>query len=193
MGFWDMHVSFRTVLALILLAFTAGLFAPAYLGVTGFTTAVTPTPAVSFSGIQGAFCPSPTCVSLPISALETAHERVWVAMYSFTNTELADALIAAKQRGADVRVIVEKQQAGSQYSQHDELAAAGIPVRIDTNPNLMHDKFAVLDEDIVITGSMNWTGNGVRENNENVLVIHSDELNQQFATEFQKIWDESEA
>jgi phosphatidylserine/phosphatidylglycerophosphate/cardiolipin synthase-like enzyme len=112
-------------------------------------------------------------------------------MYSFTNPALAEGLIQAKNKGVDVRVVVEKQQAGGQYSQHQELAAAGIPVRIDTNPSLMHHKFAVVDVGVVITGSMNWTGNGVGENNENVVIIASPELNSKYAEEFDRVWNDS--
>ncbi len=147
--------------------------------------------SVSFSGIQTAFCPSFECSSLPISALDSAKERILVAMYSFTNEDLRDALIRAHERGIVVRVVVEKQQASGQYSQHEELAAAGILVRIDSNPNYMHHKFAVIDSDLVINGSMNWSGNGVGENNENVMVIHSPELNKEFADEFENVWSES--
>lgn len=190
-----MHLSVKAVLGLVLVAFGAGvLFTPA-LSSTGLVTASSgnfpPTPA-EFTGIQTAFCPSPTCVSLPVSAIDNTHERAWVAMYSFTNADLRDALIRAHARGADVKVVLEKQQAGSQYSVHPELTAAGIPLRIDTNPQLMHNKFAVLDSGAVITGSMNWTGNGVKENNENVNVIQSPELNAQYASEFQEIWEESQ-
>ncbi|MBM3282234.1 MAG: phospholipase D family protein [Candidatus Diapherotrites archaeon] len=148
---------------------------------------------LNYSQATVSFCPSLECVSLPVSALDSSRTRVWVAMYSFTNEDLANALVRAHNRGVDVRVIVEKQQAGSKYSQHEELSAAGIPVRMDSNPNYMHDKFAVIDSDTLINGSMNWTGNGVSENNENVMIISSPELNEKFAQEFGKIWSESDA
>ncbi len=147
---------------------------------------------VSFSSLRVTFCPSPECTTLPISVLDAAQNRIHVAMYSFTNEDFSDALIRAHERGVDVKVVVEKQQAGSQYSQHAALADAGVPVRIDTNPNLMHHKFAVIDGEKTITGSMNWTGNGVGENNENELVLNSPEANNQFEEEFEKIWEESQ-
>lgn len=190
--YWMMHLSVKVLLGLLLVAFGAGAFVGPNFSFTGLVSGSQPVPSgVEFSGIQAAFCPSPACVTLTASAIDNANERIWVAMYSFTNTDLRDALIRAKNRGVDVKMIVEKQQAGGQYSQHDELAAAGIPVRIDTNPNLMHDKFAVLDHGMVITGSMNWTGNGVSENNENVNVISSPSLNAQYENEFTKVWNES--
>ena len=177
-------------MGLILITFGVGIFAGQYYLPS---LVVPPDAPVSFTGIQSEFCPSPECESLVTFTLAQAKSRAWVAMYSFTNQTIAQALIDAKNRGVDVRVIVEKQQAAGQYSQHQEVFAAGIPVTIDTNPQLMHHKFAVIDDGAVITGSMNWTGNGVGENNENELVIHSSELNQKFALEFQKVWDESNA
>lgn len=188
-----MQVSIKALLCVLLVAFGLGIFFPSYFSQTGLATSINPSFSSSFSGIQTAFCPSSECTTLPVSVIDSALKRVDVAMYSFTNQDFSDALIRAHERGVVVRVIVEKQQAGSQYSQHDKLASAGILVRIDSNPNYMHDKFAVVDDSIIINGSMNWTGNGVNENNENVMVIYSPELNTKFAEEFEKIWNDSDA
>lgn len=186
----NMKISLHTLTGFLLIAFGIGIFAGQYYIPSIVASS---NPPSSFSGIQTVFCPSPACESLVLSTLQEADTRIWVAMYSFTNENLAQGLMDAKQRGVDVRVIVDKQQAAGAYSQHQELFAAGIPVMIDTNPQLMHNKFAVIDENVLINGSMNWTGNGVGENNENEMVIHSGELNTTFAAEFQKIWNESNA
>ncbi len=182
------------------LSLVAGLLVTAFVLGTGTGALILPgagahppAESIPFSSMQTAFCPSVECTNLPIAALDSARSRIWVAMYSFTNQDFADALIRARSRGVDVRVIVEKQQAGSQYSKHPSLSVAGIPVRIDSNPNYMHHKFAVIDAQQLINGSMNWSGNGVNENNENVSVIDSPELNEKFANEFQTIWSESDA
>lgn len=185
-----MKLSAAHLASILLLSFAAGgVFAGIYFPLPG-DAVISPVP---FSSQQTVFCPSPECTSLPVSALDAAQTRVDVAMYSFTNSDLADALIRAHARGVSVRVVVEKQQAGSQYSQHRALSDAGIVVRIDSNPNYMHHKFAVIDDSILINGSMNWSGNGVRENNENVSIIHSPELNALFEKEFEKIWNDSDA
>ncbi len=183
-----MKLSTHILTGLLLIAFGAGVGVSQYY-LPSLEASIAP--PSSFSGIQSAFCPSPACEELVLQTVEGSTSRVWVAMYSFTNADLAQGLIQAKNNGVDVRVVVEKQQAGGQYSQHQELAAAGIPVRIDTNPNLMHHKFAVIDNSMVITGSMNWTGNGVGENNENLVIIASPELNTKFASEFDAVWNDS--
>lgn len=188
-----MRIPFSLLIPGLLAAFLAGVvFSTSGLSATGlavFSSSSSSNP-IPLNNAQVAFCPSPQCVSLVVSALDAAQERVDIAMYSFTNDEMGQALVRAKERGVEIRVVLEKQQSTTQYSELVALRDAGIPVRVDSNPQLMHHKFAVIDSAFVITGSMNWTSNGVKENNENVLVIHSNELNAQFGEEFERVWGE---
>lgn len=52
----------------------------------------------------------------------------------------------------------------------------------------MHDKFAVIDEAVVLTGSFNWTSQAVKYNQENILFIQNDELAKKYMDEFNKLW-----
>ncbi len=54
----------------------------------------------------------------------------------------------------------------------------------------MHDKFAVIDESVVLTGSFNWTTQAVKNNQENILFIQNNELAIKFLQEFEKLWKE---
>ena len=182
-----MHLSPKLFLGFLLLAFGLGA------GFTAFTpTGLSVFPSapenIPLNSTQLAFCPSPACVSLTLSALNQAHSRIDVAMYSFTHPQLAQALIDAHARGVQVRVLVESQQAAGTYSEHQTLLDAGIPVRLDSNPSYMHHKFAVIDDAFVLTGSMNWSRNGVGENNENALLLHSSSLNAEFEKAFEHLW-----
>ncbi len=188
--FLFMNVSAKVLLGVLLIAFGLGYYLPAWGNVSGLVSFSSTAPSIPFASAQAVFCPSSGCVDIPVSVVDASRSRVWVAMYSFTNDSLADALIRAHHRGVDVRVIVEKTQAGSQYSQHERLLSEGVPVVIDTNPSSMHHKFAVVDESILLNGSMNWTGNGVEKNNENMMVLNSVELNTAFANEFDSLWNE---
>lgn len=191
-----MRIPLNLLFPALLAAFMAGVvLSSPFWSATGFSIFASPSsaslPSLPVNSLQAAFCPSPACESLAVSAVDAAQERIDVAMYSFTNDALGDALVRAKARGVDVRVVLESQQDSSKYSEHAKLSSAGIPMRVDSNPQLMHHKFAVIDARFVMTGSMNWTANGVRENNENVLVIASPELNAQFGNEFEKVWSVS--
>ena len=64
-------------------------------------------------------------------------------------------------------------------------------VKLDSNPALMHNKVAIIDGWIVITGSYNWSLNAEEKNNENMIIIKSVELAKIYEKEFQKIWQES--
>ncbi|MDP2666247.1 MAG: phospholipase D family protein [Candidatus Diapherotrites archaeon] len=190
-----MHLSPKVFLGILLLVFGVGLgVGVAHFSPTGLViqpTTQTPS-SLEYDSIQSAFCPSPICESLPLSAIHASQSKIDVAMYSFTHPQLAQALMDAHERGVVVRVLLERQQAGGSFSQLQNLRDAGLSVRIDANPSYMHHKFAVIDQTVVLTGSMNWSRNGVGENNENVLVIHSTALNARFAQEFETLWHQSE-
>ncbi len=89
--------------------------------------------------------------------LEGASKSVHCSLYGITNQRLANDLIAAKKRGADVGVGLDKKQAAGQHDLHDKLQAAGILVEIKPVATLEHNKFCVLGGAIVIMGSWNWS------------------------------------
>lgn len=53
----------------------------------------------------------------------------------------------------------------------------------------MHHKFCVIDNEVVITGSYNWTASADKRNNENLLVIHDAKIAQEYSAEFNRLWN----
>jgi len=168
-----------------------------------------PKPAVAFSllcaclclataGAEVHFSPS-TGVYLAIKQeIENAKQEIVVAMYTFTNRKLAQALLEAGKRGVLIRVLLDEEAAGEiSYSKHGFLRAGGIAVRLYAGtpplydqdwPGKMHHKFAVVDGVTVLTGSVNWTASGVHKNNENLLIIRDSALAKAYTAEFEKLW-----
>ena len=70
------------------------------------------------------------------------------------------------------------------------LVRAGVPVRISSNPKIMHNKFAVLDGATVLTGSYNWTISAFKYNDENLLVLRRPELAQRYTDRFRQLWEQ---
>ncbi|EJK5562221.1 phospholipase D family protein, partial [Salmonella enterica] len=85
----------------------------------------------------------------------------------------AAALVSAKNRGVSVRVVADEKANNNKYTAVTYLANQGVPVRLDSQYAIMHNKFMVVDGNTVQTGSFNYTASAVSRNAENVLLIQA--------------------
>jgi phosphatidylserine/phosphatidylglycerophosphate/cardiolipin synthase-like enzyme len=131
------------------------------------------------------------CDDLLTGLIRGAKDRIYVAIYSFTSDRLAEALIEARRRGVDVRVVMERREANVTGSEYPRLLGAGVDVRLDANPGLMHHKFMVIDGEIVVTGSYNWSAAAEERNDENLVVIRDRGVAGAYEREFERIWSQS--
>ncbi len=128
-----------------------------------------------------------------IGFIDNAQISIHTASFEFNLTPVAEALIAAKNRGVDVKWMTDDKN-GLNYDtqpgrgQFSLLQAAGVEVKADNRAALMHNKFWIFDQQIVWTGSTNATVNGIFKQNNNVLVIRSPEIAFIFEREFQEMW-----
>ncbi|WLE64121.1 phospholipase D family protein (plasmid) [Burkholderia plantarii] len=145
------------------------------------------------ASVQFATCPDGQGEALVLSVIDSAQSELVVAAYELTNRHIVSHLLARARAGVQVRVVLDRSQLDGRGSKLPELAAAGIPVRIDLAVPLMHDKFIVADRDTTQTGSMNYTEAGARHNAENVLVIwHHTAVAAAALSAWTKLWDESQ-
>ena len=144
--------------------------------------------------IEVAFSPNGGGAGLIIRTIGEAKKTIQVQAYSFTNADIAKALLDAHKRGVNVRVVLDKSQETEKYTSATFLANAGVPVRIDDDFAIAHSKIMILDEETVITGSFNFTKAAEERNAENVLVIRGNrELAKLYLQNWQWRWDASEA
>lgn len=136
------------------------------------------------------FSPKGGCKDTLISWINRANISIHILIYSFTLDQIGEALIEAYRRGIDIKVVFEKDQV-TKDSEYWRLKEAGIPVRNDTNPRLMHNKIMIVDGEVVITGSYNWSKSAEEWNNENLIVIKSRDVAKIYEEEFERIWSES--
>ena len=81
-----------------------------------------------------------------------------ICVFNFTNDDLCEVVINRFQAGVDVRVITDDECQNNKGSDVSFLASKGIPVRTDSSPEAhMHNKFVIIDDVFVMTGSFNWT------------------------------------
>ncbi len=104
-----------------------------------------------------------------------------------TSPQIESALIAAHRRGVEIRAVFDPDALKEPGSKVGELAAAGIPVYVDSfhKPGLAHNKVMVIDDATVITGSFNFTKAAEMRNAENLLVIHDPTLAAEYEHNFE--------
>ncbi len=127
--------------------------------------------------IEVAFTPGQDAAQLIISTIAQARRQILVQAFSFTHDGIAHALMAARRRGVEVKLIADREQTSKmRREQISAIAAAGVPVWLDGEHLSAHDKVMVIDADdakaaAVITGSYNFTKAAQYRNGENVLVL----------------------
>lgn len=145
---------------------------------------------------QAYFCPDEGCAQVVIDQFDAASSTLHVAIAYFTHEGIAKSLIEAKERGIDVKVVGDAwaNDPSNPEAQNieivRELQLNGVPYRDDGNDaGTMHDKFAVIDGQVVLTGSFNYTDSADTRNNENLVVLYSKGMAAAFEDEFEKLWE----
>lgn len=124
--------------------------------------------------------------TLLVEAIDSARLSVDAAVYDLNLFTVRNALIDAHQRGVTVRIVAESDQLDRQELQ--DLKDAGIPVLGDRRESLMHNKFIIIDRQEVWTGSMNYTFNGIYDNDNNLLQVRSSKIAANYLTEFEEMF-----
>lgn len=138
------------------------------------------------TGGEAYFAPGVQCENRIVEEITKAQD-IDIAIYSLTSPRISNALIGASKRGADIRIVADRGMAGNKYSQIDELADAGIPVRKSRKHKIEHNKFAVFDGNRIVTGSYNWTKNATNSNSENCIFL--DVFGPDYSKRFEYLWN----
>ena len=132
------------------------------------------------------FSPHGGCTDAIIRELNKAQSTVLVQAYTFTSAPIAKALLNAHKRGVKIEVILDKSQRTQKYSSATFLHNQGIPVKIDAQHAIAHNKVMIIDGEAVITGSFNFTKAAEENNAENLLVIHDKKLAERYIENWQE-------
>jgi len=121
-----------------------------------------------------------------IASIDTARLSIDAAFYSLSLRDIANALLRARDRGVQVRVVMESDNRDKSVPQ--ALIDGGIPILGDRREGLMHDKFIVIDRSEVWMGSMNYTVSGTYEDNNNLIHIRSVKVAENYEVEFNEMY-----
>ena len=159
----------------------------------------TPNPLVNLEGqdrpvqVEVYFAPEDGVADHLIQALSSAQSTVRFMAFQFTSEPVADALIELVGRGITVQGVVEERSADAPYSQVARLRAGGVEVFVDGNPYIMHHKVMIVDDQVVVLGSYNFTLSAEEENDENLLIVHDPEVAAAFLGEFGRVLQQAQA
>ena len=132
------------------------------------------------------FTPGDSAESAIVEQLLSAKESILVQAYSFTNPAIASALADARSRGVNVVILLDKSHRTQKYSAADFTANAGINTFIDDRHAIAHNKIMIIDGQVVITGSYNFTKAAEKSNAENLVIIESGSVAEKYLNNWQK-------
>jgi len=136
-----------------------------------------------FSPIQG-----DEIESRLVELIMGAQTSIRFMAFSFTLDSVGNAVIDRAASGVDVAGVFET--VGSLRGQLLPMECAGLNVRQDGNPDILHHKVFIIDESIVVFGSFNFSNSGRDDNSENLLVVFDPAIAQAFLAEWQARFDE---
>lgn len=136
------------------------------------------------------FSPGDACRNTIIQRIEGAIKQLQICVFTISDDSITKSLLAAHRRKVMIKVITDNDKSLDQGSDIDQLARAGIAVKMDITSNHMHHKFMIADMHTLITGSYNWTLSAARYNHENILLTREANVIKSFSSEFDKLWNE---
>ncbi|MEY3238929.1 MAG: hypothetical protein RIR11_367 [Bacteroidota bacterium] len=128
------------------------------------------------------------CLNEIINRINNAQQTIDVALYNNNRTDITTALKNAKTRGVQVRYIAAAATLNSALT-----PAPAFPVVFGNTDNLMHNKFMIVDANLVndtwvMAGSMNWTTSNINSDYNNMLMIQDQALAKAYEMEFNEMW-----
>ena len=138
--------------------------------------------------INAYFSPDDNIERIILNRLKKAKKSIYFMAFAFTSDSLGEAMIRKHRQGVAVRGIIERRGSGSKYSEYVKMKVEGIPVKQDSNRYAMHHKVIIIDGELLITGSYNFSKGANKKNDENIVIIHHREIAQKYIDEFNRLY-----
>lgn len=147
---------------------------------------------------QAFFSPDDDVQQILLDLISNEQARICIAIFSFTDIELAQALIGAHRRGVKVEIVTDASSLKDRFNKIEMLKKEGVkvyvydPVNTSILNNIMHNKFAIFEKNIdgkplVVTGSFNWTKSARVNNQENIVVLDMAHIVERYSLQFARL------
>jgi phosphatidylserine/phosphatidylglycerophosphate/cardiolipin synthase-like enzyme len=128
-----------------------------------------------------------------VKLIDRSTKTLDIADYDFDLADVTDAMVRAKGRGVQVRMVTDSDTLNNVKNKEIQdafakLKKANIPYIGDERGPIMHNKFTVVDKTWISTGSWNYTDGDTYHLNNNMIIINSSQLAENYTTEFEKMF-----
>jgi hypothetical protein len=120
-----------------------------------------------------------------LGSLESSRVSIWLAIAWLTNLTLYNKLVEKSNQGINVELVIYDD--GINRATRCDLTLLNHTLIRGTRGGVMHNKFCVIDNQIVITGSYNWTNNAEFRNDENITIERDPAQATVYSEEFRRL------
>jgi phosphatidylserine/phosphatidylglycerophosphate/cardiolipin synthase-like enzyme len=104
--------------------------------------------------------------------IRSAKKKIRIAMFTWTREDFADEVIDAYHRGVDVEVVIDKQSGyGASRKIVQRMMEGGVPLYASRGEELLHFKMMIIDDEILVNGSANWTKSAFFRNDDCLFIL----------------------
>jgi phosphatidylserine/phosphatidylglycerophosphate/cardiolipin synthase-like enzyme len=122
------------------------------------------------------------------SLIRAAKKTIKIAMFTWTRLDFVNDIVSANLRGVDVKIVLDNNSSkGSSVGVVKALQKGKIPVRVNTGQGLLHYKTMIIDDEILVNGSANWTKAAFRQNEDCYFVLSP--LNEEQREFLKEMWE----
>ena len=121
--------------------------------------------------------------------INNSKKYIYIPTFLITSREIANALINARSRGVEIKIIIDSTLANTRYTQHHRLRENGIKVKIENFAGKLHSKSMIVDDEYIVIGSMNYSYSGDTKNDENLIILKDKEAAIFYKKFFNYLWN----
>jgi phosphatidylserine/phosphatidylglycerophosphate/cardiolipin synthase-like enzyme len=134
--------------------------------------------------VEAHYAPVENLERIDIELIRSASKSIDVAIYTLTDWAIIGALEEARRRGVAVRITLDP----TVRQAYDKLVGMADVVRVKRSGPLMHLKAYVVDGTVLRTGSANLSPSGLKQQDNDLLILRNDALAAKFEARFAEIY-----
>lgn len=140
------------------------------------------------SEVEIYFSPQDTASKRIIELIDNAKETIYIPTFLITHKDIATALIKAKQRQVNVKIIIDANSTNTRNTKHALLRQNNIQLKTENYAGKLHAKTIIIDNEYLILGSMNFSNSGDNKNDENLVIIKNPKFAKAHHNFFLYLW-----